>query len=106
MKAIRYILLPKLLFALVAFLLLSFAFAMPQNFDKPANIEWSKKWFPNNNSRIKGAVMVDEKGTLLVVGQHFTERDSINAATTLAKISAMTVTDSRWKTILHGRRPG
>lgn len=31
--------------------------------------------------------MVDEKGALLVVGQHFTERDSINAATTLAKIS-------------------
>jgi hypothetical protein len=87
MKAIRYILLPKLLFASVAFLLLSFTFAMPQNFDKPANVEWSKKWFPNNNSRIKGAVMVDVKGTLLVVGQHFTERDSINAATTLAKIS-------------------
>ena len=87
MKAIRYILLPKLLFALVAFLLLSFAFAMPQNFDKPANVEWSKTWFPNNNARIKGAVMVDEKGTLLVVGQHFTERDSINAPSTLAKIS-------------------
>lgn len=31
--------------------------------------------------------MIDEKGTLLVVGQHFTERDSINAASTLAKIS-------------------
>jgi hypothetical protein len=87
MKAIRYILLPKLLFALVAFLLLSFAFAMPQNFDKPSNVEWSKTWFPNNNARIKGAVMVDEKGTLLVVGQHFTERDSINAPSTLAKIS-------------------
>ncbi len=60
---------------------------MPQNFDKPANVEWSKTWFPNNNARIKGAVMVDEKGTLLVVGQHFTERDSINAPSTLAKIS-------------------
>ncbi len=31
--------------------------------------------------------MVDEKGTLLIVGQHFTERDSINAASSLAKIS-------------------
>jgi hypothetical protein len=60
---------------------------MPQNFNNLAKVEWSKKWFPNNNARIKGAVMIDEKGTLLVVGQHFTERDSINAPSSLAKIS-------------------
>ena len=73
---------------ILAFLVSVFtSFVVAQNPKLPANVEWSKKWFPNNNSRIKGAVMVDEKGTLLVVGQHFTERDSINAASTLAKIS-------------------
>lgn len=62
-------------------------FVSAQSPKLPADVEWSKKWFPNNNARIKGAVMIDEKGTLLAVGQHFTERDSINAPSTLAKIS-------------------
>lgn len=52
-----------------------------------SQIIWSNKWFPNNAARLKSGIVIDDKGTLLVVGQNFTTTDSIDHPTTLAKIS-------------------
>lgn len=52
------------------------------------NVVWSKVWSEwGNNMRIKDAVVIDEQGSLLVVGQSWTQTDSIDHPTKLAIIS-------------------
>ncbi len=62
-------------------------FGLSRSVDFDSTI-WSKKWYPNNNARLKGAVVLDSLGTLMVVGQNFTTTDSIDHPTTIAVISA------------------
>ncbi|MRX68488.1 hypothetical protein SAMN06265349_101496 [Flavobacterium resistens] len=56
--------------------------------NKTEQLIWSQKWFPDNAARLKGAVIIDDKGTLIAVGQNFTTTDSIDHPTTIAKISS------------------
>lgn len=55
--------------------------------NKTEQLIWGQKWFPDNSARLKGAIIIDDKGTLIVVGQNFTATDSIDHPTTIAKIS-------------------
>jgi len=53
------------------------------------NVVWSKEWSEaGNNMRIKDALVIDEKGSLIVVGQAWTITDSIDHPTRIARISS------------------
>jgi hypothetical protein len=71
---------------LTFFLIVLFVLGGNRFFSQSSN--WSKAWTNYDSGRLKDALVVDEDGSLLVLGQAFTKTDSIDHPSLFARINA------------------